>query len=250
MQNPTLPARPADGEEANLIWFPARRFRNPLSGCWCPFASSFPSSPPIPPKINSPVAHWGVDKTTPRFVNVLFGQWQSPHQMSEVAFFMNRQDTSEFVGWLVASLELRFIDEWAHELPLPCRCEAEEVVATIFGVGHHRRFALIHPDWSPHPLQSSRIVSQNGSRPYHSLCQRYGSPSFDLIASRVALTDEGTPFIVRGTFSDYPFYYLERGSPTTVQRPEEMAAIWKQVQSYLRRNGRRTIRRERQSVGP
>jgi hypothetical protein len=170
--------------------------------------------------------------------------------MSAVAFFMNKTDTVEFVTWLISKFGLKFVDEWAYELPLPVRDDPGDVVGKIFGPGHHRRFALIHPEWSLYPLLTSHVEPRDGSKPFHALSQRYGGPSFDFTASRVDTTEDGVPFIVLGRLDDYPSYYVEKGSPEALARPEQMVAIWKQIQSYIRKNGLRTICRERQSVGP
>ena len=170
--------------------------------------------------------------------------------MSEIHMFMNRQDTHEFVDWLIASFGMTFTEEWSYELPLPNHSDSESIISRAFGPGHHRRFALSHTDWSPHSFVTSRIVPTSGSTPYHSMCSRYGGPSFDFIVPRVAATESGEPFIVSGMFSDYPSYYIERGCPDQVRRPPEMAEIWRQVQSYLRRHGKRTVGREHQRVGP
>ncbi len=164
--------------------------------------------------------------------------------------FMNQRDTREFVDWLISSFGVTFVEDRSRDLPLPMHCDLESICSRIFGPSEHRRFALIHPEWSPHPLIASHIVPTNGSAPFHSLCLRYGGPSFDFIAARVAQTDCGERFIVPGTFSDYPTYYIEKGLQGMIRRPTEMMAIWRQVQAYFRRNGQRTICRELQSVGP
>jgi hypothetical protein len=173
-----------------------------------------------------------------------------PSLMSEVRMFMNQQDTQEFVEWLISSFRLTFVEEWSHDLPLPTHNSCASVSSRIRGPGHHRRFALVSPTWSTYPLVTSYIVPTNGSKPLHCLCQRYGGPSFDLIASRVAKTDSGEPFIISGSFSDYATYFVEQGQPESIRRPAEMASIWKQVQSYFRRNGRRTTCREGNWIGP
>ena len=170
--------------------------------------------------------------------------------MSEIAFFMNRQDTTEFVDWLITSFGVTFVDEWAYELPLSRLVGRGDIIETIFGLSHHRRFALIHQEWSPFDLVTRPVSPTDGSRSFHCLAQRYGGPSFDYIASRVDSTDDGTPFIVCGSFSDYPSYYVEWSSSVWVPRPAEMAAIWKMVLAYLRRNGIRTVCRERPFTGP
>lgn len=172
------------------------------------------------------------------------------YSMSQIHMFMNRQDTHEFVEWLIASFGLTFTEEWSYDLPLPSHRDSEKIMDRAFGPGHHRRFALTHPGWSPHPFSTSHIVPTSGSTPFYSLLSRYGGPSFDFIVPRVATTDSGEPFIVSGMFSDYASYYIDRGCPNQVRRPAQMTEIWRHVQSYLRRHGKLTVGREHQRVGP
>ena len=69
-------------------------------------------------------------------------------------------------------------------------------------------------------------------------------------------SDKGLDYIIPGSFSDYPWYIVDKSYHDdferyrTFDRPEEMASAYREVQKYLRRNGRWSYNHTWEQPGP
>ena len=166
--------------------------------------------------------------------------------MAEIHFFMTHRDTHDFVSFLADFFQTTFTLDQHVTAELPVVDTVEDV---DYAVRYHRdapRFFVMSPRWQRYPLPGSETHHLDGRRLFY-VDQRYGGPAFHLIVSRQA----GSPdCIYPGSFSDYPWYYVRRGQPQTFDRPEEMATVYREVQRYLRRHGKRSRRRGKDCPGP
>jgi hypothetical protein len=166
--------------------------------------------------------------------------------MSDLHFFMTRKDTEAFLDFLVSEFAASFTAGWSYASTLPEFKTTVEVLNYVDSAPHRLRFFVRSGRWTIYPLSSSGVMPKNGTQTIYSVDQRYGGPAFDLLISNDQ-AGKKTPFIIGGWFSDYPSYYLKRGSPEWFKRPEGMTEAFKAVQKYIRRNGRQTRHSEKPS---
>lgn len=93
-----------------------------------------------------------------------------------------------------------------------------------------------------YPLSISSVNAVDGKVHWY-VDQRYGGPAFDFIPSR-KVSNNNQPWIVPGSFDDYPWYYIKKGSPETFDRPTSMQKAFKEVQKYIRSVSTRSVCRE------
>jgi hypothetical protein len=173
--------------------------------------------------------------------------------MAETRFFMTREDTLEFVVFLIDLVEAEFVPEISvHPPPFPRFTTLAQTSLALDGHGQDARFFVLSRHWERFPLFFNEVHANDG-RHFFAVSPRVGGPAFDFIPARVFI-DGDVRCIVPGSFVDYP-YYIEDGSfmsdPSTYRtcdRPEAMTKTHKEVHKYLRRKGCRTICRAR--TGP
>jgi hypothetical protein len=164
--------------------------------------------------------------------------------MSQVLFFMDRNDTRSFVAFLIEQFGAEFaLDQCATPQPLVFRSQ-HEVDGAVARDTFSPRFFVTSSQWEQFPLSVTEVHTNDG-RHFFSIDQRYGGPAFDF---HVARTD-GERFIVPGWFMDYP-YYCRKGQSETFNRPSEFASAFQQVRRYVRRLGARSVCRETGTPGP
>ncbi|WP_425616755.1 hypothetical protein NA78x_000410 [Anatilimnocola sp. NA78] len=178
--------------------------------------------------------------------------------MAESHFFMGRDDSADFVSFLIERFSAEFVPERSPDPPPFPRYRALAEVQGRIDEDVRRsrssRFAVLSPKWERLPLVFNEVHANDGQH-FFSLSQRYGGPAFDFILSR-SWADADRRWIVAGSFGDYPYYIEDQEFLTdhslyrTFQRPDTMAEAHKEVRTYLRRNGCRSVCREDGHSGP
>lgn len=175
--------------------------------------------------------------------------------MAEIEFFMNENDSYEFITFLVHSFSCEFIPEKSDSPPpFPRYITFEEVRHRIDEDEHYSRFFVLSNRWEKHPLCFDEINANDG-RHLFVVSQKYGGPAFDFILSRSAI-EGNLKWMVSGSFSDYSYYIVDKSyladhsKYATFDRPEEMKTAYKEVQKYIKRNGIRSICEEDGRAGP
>jgi len=167
---------------------------------------------------------------------------------------MTLGDAAGLAKFLIDRYEARFVLDDAPSPDQPPFETAESIVEFLDSSEYSLRFAVLSTVWEMHPL-IIREINANDGRRFFSVSQRHGGPAFDFITCRCS-TENGQPFIVIGSFSDYPWYiadaeYLHDHSKyRTFDRPESMTHAHKEVRKYIRRNGRISVCEETDRSGP
>jgi hypothetical protein len=175
--------------------------------------------------------------------------------MAQTHFFMTRNDSLNFVSFLVDLVSAEFVPQQSGDPPpFPRYATMAQVQAQMERDIHYSRFFVLSRQWELLPLVFDEIHANDG-RHFFVASQRYGGPAFDFIPSS-EYSEGDVRWIVSGSFSDYSYYIEDKsfiGNHSryrTFDRPEAMTTTHKEVQKYLRRNGRRSICLETGHTGP
>lgn len=170
--------------------------------------------------------------------------------MSQLAYFMNENDTREFLEWLFEKFSPTLVEERGSSPELARHTAPATVVEAIHSTEGRFRFSVTHPAWTSHDLEVREIHRNDGGSSFFCLSQREGGPSFDFIASRSGIEEDETRYLVDGMLSDYPTYHLPGTQGEIIARPEAMVHTWREFQKYTSRNALRTTCREKGFLGP
>ena len=175
--------------------------------------------------------------------------------MAEIEFFMTKDDSHEFIAFLIHSFSAEFVPEKSESPPpFPRYSTQQEVERKLRQEDHYSRFFVLSPQWERHPLCFSEINANDGSH-FFVVSQRHGGPAFDLILAR-STSEADSRWILPGSFSDYPYYMRDKSYISdhsryeTFDRPAEMKAAYQEVQKYIRRNGVLSVCEEYGRAGP
>ncbi len=178
-----------------------------------------------------------------------------PVELAESNFFMTRDDSADFLSFLIERFSSQFVPERSSSPPpFPRYSTLADVEARIEMDVHYSRFAVLSPQWEEFPLSFSETHANDGQH-FVSVSLQYGGPAFDLSLSQ-AWTENGRRWILHGSFSDYPYYIVDKAFLTdrslyrTFDRPAAMTGAHKEVKNYLRRNGCRSVHRKLGYTGP
>ena len=174
--------------------------------------------------------------------------------MAEIEFFMNEDDSHEFIEFLIYSFSAEFIPEKSDSPPpFPRYLQQEEVHQRIKTDEHYSRFFVLSQRWEKHPLCFSEVNAKDG-RHFYAVSERYGGPAFDFILSRTR-SEGNLKWIISGSFADYPYYIRDKSFISdhslyeTFDRPAEMKTAYQEVQKFIRRNGVRSMCKEDSRAG-
>ena len=163
---------------------------------------------------------------------------------------MTDKEGIDFIAFLINEFAAEFVPERSiYSPPFPRYKKLSQVRELIERDENYFRFFVLSHRWEVYPLKFDEIKANDG-RHFFSVSQRYGGPAFDLILSRTR-QDSGLTWIVPGSFSDYPYYYVpDDFHYETFDRPETMKQAYNEVQKYLRRHGCRSTCKEDGKTGP
>jgi len=173
-------------------------------------------------------------------------------------FFMSRDDTADIVSFLIDRFSAEFVPDRSITPPsFPRYTTVAEVQSRIdedVSASRSSRFHVLSRQWEELPLQFDEVHANDGQH-FYSVAMRYGGPAFDLIVSQT-WTDGQQHWIVAGQFGDYPYYIVDKAFLADyslyreIKRPAVMTDAHKEVRKYLRRNGCRSVCREKGHTGP
>ena len=168
---------------------------------------------------------------------------------------MTSDDSADFLSFLIERLSAEFVPERSSfPPPFPRFSRLADVQAVSDKDPCYSRFAVLSPQWEQFPLFFDEVHANDGQH-FFTVSMRYGGPAFDLILSRT-WTENGRTWIVHGSFSDYPYYIVDkafladRSLYRTFNRPTAMDAAHKDVKNYLRRTGCQSFRKKTGANGP
>lgn len=168
--------------------------------------------------------------------------------MAELQFFMTHDDTHVFVKFLIEQFAAQFFLDQGPSADPPVFNSVSDVHAAVEADIFGPRLFVVSDLWTTYPLSVTEINTKDGRR-FFAIDQRYGGPAFDFKVAFCGTRDE-SDVIVPGWLADYPWYYVGRGKPDTIDRPQAMTSAYRKTQNYLRRSGTRSICVETGAVGP
>ncbi len=167
--------------------------------------------------------------------------------MAELSFFATEDDHEALVTLLVSEYGARFVLDGTLPSEPPLTTVAS-VMSALRSAKHDPRFFVVSPSWQVEALQYGYVQTTTGTT-RHFVRPRNGGPSFDCLASRPRVGDEG-PQLVASWLSNFTDYYSVNRPGVSIPRPAAMAAAYKTLRGIIARGGKRTDVQETQKPGP
>jgi hypothetical protein len=167
--------------------------------------------------------------------------------MAEQTFFATEADHESLINLLISEYEAIFVLDGTDPQIEPMTT-IEAVMDALRRTAHDPRFFVISPQWQVEPLQFGQTVTSGGVTRHH-VQPGHGGPSFDYLANRVRVGEQGSQ-VVASWFSDFSHYHSLLNPRGAIARPTRMAAAYKAVRKTVARGGSRTDVQEIQKPGP
>ncbi len=153
--------------------------------------------------------------------------------MAEIQYYALQTEAFTLAAHLVSAFDATIhVDDSPTNVLRTVRSESE--IAALLDTPHP--VPLLHitsPAWSTLPLQTIELKTKDGRRVFYGM-QRYGGPAF-LWSVPGVIRLRGRATLRVGTFGDWAWYYVRRGSTETILRPKAMERTFREVLRIVRR---------------